>query len=157
MSGLSPIDLRQRIEAELVGRLSPNGWAKSSVLYDLFPGSGDLMDRSGLSFAVGLVRTVPGPGRQPTSSGGLAVVTSTIGVRFGVSLATDAGTADYDRALAREMELVAAAMGPGVLGSPVTGGPRPVLEGIDRSVDPTGTLYVGDLTFAVLHTYSLTG
>lgn len=146
---LSPAELRQRIEARITAALGSGSppWRVAGLAYDAFPGA-DLSDREALSFAVGVPSSTFLDGRQPV--GGVAPVRSIVGVRFTSYLRTDAHVADYDRALEREVELVAA-----VRSTVGDGGPAARIVSVQRLTAGNETTFYGEITLEVFHPYPL--
>lgn len=148
---LAPVDLRQRIEAQILAQLgqpsSSPRWRVATRAYDGFPGA-DLSDREALSFVVGLVSTDFLDGRQPIA--GVAPARTTVGIRFGSYLRADAHVTDYDVALEREADLVAV-----VRATAGTGGPAPRIVRVDREIEGDQTLFVGTVLVEVFHGYPL--
>lgn len=146
---LAPAALRARIEARIVAALGGGSppWRVASLAYDAFPGA-DLSDREALSFAVGVTSTTFLDGRQPV--GGVAPARSIVGVRWTSYLRTDAHVADYDRALEREVELVAA-----VRSTDGDGGPAARLVSSIRQAVGDSTVFLGELTLEVFHPYPI--
>jgi hypothetical protein len=149
----SPANVRQMVEAAILAVLGPDTATPipsrlSSLAWEAFPGA-DLRDAEACSFAVGLPGSVALPGRQRGQAGGQPT-TSQLGVRWSWSVAADRHVADYDAGLDREALLVRA-----VTGTPFVGFPRPRFVSATRSLRGDGTLLVGDLLFAVFHTYPL--
>lgn len=143
-----PSAIRQLVQNGILERLGAEDppWQVSLSTWDNFPGA-DPDQLEALSFAVGLPSSsVANDGRQRGQ-----IATSTIvGVRFASKIRADNQVADYDRALDREVRLVSTVR-------LIVGGTRAALVSIDRSVVGDGTVFVGDLRFAVFHGYPLRG
>ena len=147
---LAPVDIRKRVEESLagvLGGLSPKGRV-STVPLDRFPG-GDLADRESHSFAVGLGSSSALPGRQNQAAALVPAETAVI-VRWTWLLSQDNAVDAYDEALKREVLVVGA-----VIDADGDDGPAPRFVSATRRVEAGGTLFVGEITFAVFHGYPL--
>ena len=147
MIGLAPSEIRQRIAAAI---RTLDGWTESRWVYDLYP-----LETSSLahrSYAVGVSSSTPvDRDRQRRAVG--VLMSSSVSVRWLHRVRADRQVADYDDALDSELALMAAI-------AKIDNDPDLSLR-LDsipsRSIVGDGTYLLGELSFIVLHRYSLGG
>lgn len=157
---LSVRRIRQRVQDAIAAAMGPGStvsppWHASRYAWPIFPGSGDTRKIVTRAYAVGIVGTEVDPrSRQHRGTAGDdALATTTVSVRYTCSLRADGHVGDYDAALDHEADLVEA-----VLTMSADPDLNIRLSSIQaRDVIADGTIYVGDLRFAVLHGYPLDG